>query len=301
MSAPNPIGASAWIWVSPVTDERLAALVPRLAAWGFDLLELPVEQVDDWDPRRTAELLAEHDLGATVCAVMPPGRELVAADEETVEATQDYLRACVDAAVAVNSPVVAGPIYASVGRQWRLPEAERAGVLEELAGNLRGPAGYAAECGVRLALEPLNRFETSLLTTAAQAVEVIDLVGSPGLGILLDTFHMNIEERNLPAAVRAAGGRLAHLHACANDRGAPGADHLDWPALAGALREVGYEGPVVIESFTPENEAIATAAAVWRPLARTQDVIATDGLAFLRALLASGASSTPDPPTKGTA
>jgi D-psicose/D-tagatose/L-ribulose 3-epimerase len=288
MPAPNPIGASAWIWVSPPTDERLEALVPRLGAWGFDLVELPVESVGDWDPPRTARLLAEHGLGATVCAVMPPGRELVGADAARVRATQDYLRACVDAAVEVGSAVVAGPIYASVGRQWRLAPPERADALAELAANLRGPAEYAAQGGVRLALEPLNRFETSLLTTAAQACEVVDLVGSPGLGLLLDTFHMNIEERDPAAAVRLAGSRLAHFHACANDRGAPGADHLDWPALARALQAIGYEGAVVIESFTPENEAIATAAAVWRPLAATQDAIATDGLAFLRPLLTKG-------------
>jgi D-psicose/D-tagatose/L-ribulose 3-epimerase len=219
---------------------------------------------------------------------MPSGRELVAADHATVRETQDYLRACVDAAVAVGSGVVAGPIYASVGRRWRLAPGEYAATLQELAANLRGPAEYAAQRGVRLALEPLNRFETSLLTTAADAAGVVDLVGSPGLGLLLDTFHMNIEERDPAAAVRLAGPRLAHFHACANDRGAPGTDHLDWPALALALSEIGYEGAVVIESFTPENETIATAAAVWRSLAPSQDAIATDGLAFLRALLTKG-------------
>lgn len=290
----NPIGANAWIWTSPLTDEKLADLAPRIAAWGFDLAELPVENPVDWDPHRAAETLRAGGLGATVCAVMPPGRELVAADRETVAATQDYLRACVDAAATVGGgvgPVVAGPIYASVGRKWRVAAAERAELLRGLAGNLVPVAEYAAERGVRLALEPLNRFETSLINTVEQAIEVVDAVGSPALGLLLDTFHMNVEERSIPEAIRLAGERVFHFHACANDRGPPGADHLDWDGIAGALGDVGYGGAVVIESFTAENETIATAAAIWRPLARSQDAIATDGLAFLRRTLVDGRGS----------
>ena len=284
----NPIGANTWIWTSPLTDGKLAELVPRIAAWGFDLAELPVENPGDWDPRRAAEILRASGLGATVCAVMPPGRELVAADRETVAATQDYLKACVDAASTVGGgvgPVVAGPMYASVGRKWRVAAAERAELLRGLAGNLKPVAEYAVENGVRLALEPLNRFETSLINTVEQAMEVVDTVGSPALGLLLDTFHMNVEERSIPDAIRLAGDRVFHFHACANDRGPPGVDHLDWGGIVRALRDVGYGGAVVIESFTAENEAMATAAAIWRPLATSQDDIAIDGLDFLRRAL----------------
>lgn len=283
----NPIGANTWIWTSPLTDGKLAELVPRISAWGFDLAELPVENPGDWDPDLAADILRENGLGATVCAVMPPGRELVAAGGETVAATQDYLRACVDAAATVGGGegVVAGPIYASVGRKWRVSGAERTELLRELADNLAPVAEYAAGSGVRLALEPLNRFETSLINTVEQGTEVVDMVGSPALGLLLDTFHMNVEERSLPDAIRAAGDRLFHFHACANDRGAPGMDHLGWDGIARALRDVGYGGAVAIESFTAENEAIATAAAIWRPLASSQDDIAINGLAFLRRTL----------------
>ena len=281
----NSIGANTWIWTSPLTDAGLAGLVPKLAAWGFDLAELPVENVGDWDPSRAAGVLLEHGLGATVCAVMPPGRELVAADRETIAATQDYLRSCVDAAATVGSGVVAGPLYASVGRKWRVDAAGRRKLVRELTANLAPLAEYAGELGVRLAVEPLNRFETSLINTVDQAMEVVEAVDSPALGALLDTFHMNIEERDLPAAIQSVGNRLFHFHACANDRGAPGADHLDWPGIVGALADVGYDGAVVIESFTAENDAIATAAAVWRQLAVSPDDLAADGLAFLRASL----------------
>lgn len=282
----NPIGVNTWIWTSPLTDAGLAHLAPKLDSWGFDLAELPVEDVLDWDPARAAEVLLEHGLGATVCAVMPPGRELVAADHATVTATQGYVRSCVDAAATVGSGIVAGPLYASVGRKWRVGAMERHKLVRELAANLAPLAEYAGERGVRLAVEPLNRFETSLINTVEQAMEVVEVVDSSALGVLLDTFHMNIEERDLPAAVRLAGDRLFHFHACANDRGAPGADHLDWNGISVALGDVGYDGTVVIESFTAENETIATAAAIWRPLADSQDDLATEGLAFLRRTLA---------------
>src|SRR5688572_8664286 len=132
----NPIGANTWIWVSPPTDERLAALAPRIRDWGFDLIELPVENPGDWDPARTSELLAGLGLGATVCAVMPPDRDLLVADRATVAATQDYLRACVDAAATVGSPVVGGPIYSAVGRTWQMDAGERAATVARLVETL---------------------------------------------------------------------------------------------------------------------------------------------------------------------
>jgi D-psicose/D-tagatose/L-ribulose 3-epimerase len=282
----NPLGANAWIWVSPLTDERLADLAPRVRAWGFDVLELPIEQHGDWDPARAAEVLAAHGLAPTVCVAMGPGRELCATDAGTVAATQDFLRECIDTAAVLGAGCIAGPIYASVGRTWRMSAVERTHLYAELREGLRPVAEYGAERGVKVAVEPLVRYETSVINTVEQALEALDGLPPEGCGLLVDTYHANVEEKDFAAAFTLAGDRLAHVHASANDRGAPGADHLDWPAFRDALRSAGYDGPVVIESFTAENETIATAASVWRPLAASQDAIAVDGLAFLRRLLA---------------
>lgn len=281
-----PIGANTWIWVSPLTDDDLAVLAPRIAGWGFDVVEMPVENPGDWHPARTADLLAGLGLGATVCAVMPRGRELVATTSDVVAATQDYLRACIDAAATVGSGVVAGPIYASVGRTWRFGPSERAAYAHELREALAPVADYGAARAVRVGIEPLNRYETSVVNTVEQGLEIIDGLPAEGVGLTLDTYHLNIEEQDPAAAVQlaASAGRLAHVQVCANDRGAPGADHMDWPALRAALVDPRYEGPLCIESFTAENASIATAASIWRPLARSQDAIATDGLTFLRRL-----------------
>jgi len=223
---------------------------------------------------------------------MPRDRDLIRDDPAIVASTQDYLRSSIDIAAAVGSGVVAGPMYSSVGRTWRLDADERARLLDRLTEALIPLAEHAAAAGVRLAIEPLNRFETSLFNTAEQALELIRRVDSPACGLLLDTFHMNIEERDPAAAIIAAGDHLAHFHACANDRGAPGDDHLDWGALVTALRKVDYTGAVCIESFTSGNEVIATAASVWRPLAAAQDDIATRGLEFLKSAMDDRAGPT---------
>lgn len=280
----HALGVNTWVWTSPLTDTALAELAPRIAGWGFDVVELPVENPGDWDPGRAASLLADLGLAASVVLVMGEGRELVAADATTVLSTQDYLKHVVDVAAAVGSPVIAGPAYASVGRTWRMSDEERRTRYAELRDGLAPVAEHAAAAGVRIGVEPLNRYETSLVNTVDQALAALD--GLPDtVGIALDIYHMNIEETDIAAAVRRAGPRLVHVQVCANDRGAPGADHLDWQGFLAALADTGYDGPLVIESFTAENATIATAASVWRPLARTQDAIATDGLAFLRKVM----------------
>lgn len=280
----HALGVNTWVWTSPLTDTALTELAPRIAGWGFDVVELPVENPGDWDPGRAASLLADLGLAASVVLVMGEGRELVAADATTVLSTQDYLKHVVDVAAAVGSPVIAGPAYASVGRTWRMSDEERRTRYAELRDGLAPVAEHAAAAGVRIGVEPLNRYETSLINTVDQALDALD--GLPDtVGIALDIYHMNIEETDVVAAVRRAGPRLAHVQVCANDRGAPGADHLDWQGFLAALDDTGYDGPLVIESFTAENATIATAASVWRPLARTQDAIATDGIAFLRKVM----------------
>lgn len=282
------IGANPWIWTSPVDDAALAALVPRLAAWGFDAVELPIEQAGDWDPARTSDLLATHGLAAAgVCAVTPPGRDLVCTDRETVASTRAYLRACVDAAAAVGAPCVGGPVYAAVGRTWRMTPAERQACYADFRAGLAPVADHAGERGVTIGVEALNRYETSVVNTVEQTVELIG--GLPAsVGIMLDTYHMNIEERDPYAAVAVAAPHIKHVQVSGTDRGAPGSDHLDWPRLLEALDKAGYTGALCIESFTGDNATIATAASIWRPLAPSQDRLALDGLAYLRGLTAGG-------------
>jgi D-psicose/D-tagatose/L-ribulose 3-epimerase len=277
------IGVNPWVWASPVDDEALAELVPRIAAFGFDAVELPIEQPGDWDPLRTRDLLAAHGLvAAAVCAVTPPGRELVDAPPSVVEATAAYLKTCVDSAAAVGAPCVGGPVYASVGRTWRMSAVARAACQVDFRRALAPVAEHAGERGVSIGVEALNRYETSVVNTVEQALELIDGL-PPNVGLMIDSYHMNIEETDPYGAVRVAGPHIKHVQVSGTNRGAPGADHFDWPGFFTALAATGYAGAVCFESFTAQNETIATAASIWRPLASSQDALARDALSYLRA------------------
>ncbi|MCC2031192.1 sugar phosphate isomerase/epimerase family protein [Microbacterium allomyrinae] len=277
------IGVNTWVWTSPLTDESLATLAPRIAELGFGAIELPLERAGDWDPARTNDLLEALALAPIVVGAMGPGRSLLER-AGNVPATQAYLRTCMAAALRVGASVVAGPFYAPTGVTWRMTPEERTEVVARLRRNLRPLVDEAAEAGLTLAIEPLNRYETSVLNTVDQALDALGPLLGPGLGLALDTYHLNIEEKRPDAAIRAAAGRIAHVQVCGSDRGAVGDDHTDWPGVLDALDDARYEGVLGLESFTGENATIAVAASVWRPLAESQDALAERSLAYLNDL-----------------
>ncbi|WP_202879564.1 sugar phosphate isomerase/epimerase family protein [Serinicoccus kebangsaanensis] len=280
----RPIGVNTWVWTSPLRDVQTRKVLDRVAALGFDAVELPLEQPGDLTVATTRAALEETGLAAYVVGAMAPGRDLVEADAATVAATQDYLRECIDLAHGIGAPAVCGPFYAATGRVWRMSPQQRDTAYAQWRDNLAPVVEHAAAAGVAIGIEPLNRYETSLVNTVDQALEGLAELLGPSLGLALDTYHLGIEERDSADAVRRAGEHLVHVQVCGNDRGAPGGDQTDWVALVRALDEVGYAGPLDIESFTADNDTIATAASIWRPLAPTQDALAADGLAFLRSL-----------------
>ncbi len=279
------VGINLWVWGAPITTEYIQETVPQAAGMGFDGVEIPLVEPTELDHDRTARLLEDHGLDATAVVAMSADRDLLHDDPTVRENGRQYLRDCIDAAAAVGASRLGGPLYAAVGRTWRMTDAERAAAVEQVVEELAELSAHAAEREVTLCVEPLNRFETSFLNTVEQGIEVVDRVDNPHCQLLLDTFHMNIEEKSLPVAIQAAGDRIGYVHACGNDRGAPGNGHIDWDGVARALADVGYDDTAVIESFTPAVDSIAEAAAVWRPLEPSQDDLARDGLANLRALL----------------
>ncbi len=280
-------GVNTWVWVSPLTTDELRRLAPQVRGMGFDWIEVPLEGLSDLDYRVGAQIIAEQGLGVSTCAAMGPDRDLIHPDAAIQQNGMDYIRGCIDATQALGATNLVGPIYSAVGRVWQQTADERAKDVDTLVRNLRTLAEYAGDRGVVLGIEPLNRFETSFINIASQVIEVVDRVGHPSCQIMLDTFHMNIEEKSLGDAIRAAGPRLCHLHACENDRGAPGSGNVTWDAVAQALRDINYDGPVVIESFTNKVKSIARAAAIWRPFEASQDALAQNGVNFLKKLLAN--------------
>jgi D-psicose/D-tagatose/L-ribulose 3-epimerase len=282
-------GVNLWVWGAPTTDEHIAARVPQAAELGYDVVEFPLEEPGGFDYRAAAEWLDDYGMDASVVVAMDETRDLLHDDADVRATAREYVRRSVDAADTLGADRVVGPLYSAVGRTWRMTDAERDRAIDRVVDQLRDLAAYAGDRNVTLCVEPLNRFETSVLNTAAQTVEVVDRVDDPACQVLLDTFHMSVEEKSLPDAIRTVGDRLGHFHACGNDRGAPGNGHLDWRAVADALDDVGYDDQAVVESFTPDVESIARAAAIWRPLEPSQDDLARDGVANLRRIFEASA------------
>ena len=279
-------GVNTWVWTSPLTTAELERLAPHVAALGFDWIEVPLESLDDLDYKLGAQIVKDNGLGVSACVAMGPDRDLIHHDSAIRDNGMAYLRGAIDACEELGATHLVGPMYSAVGRTWQQSPEERVHDLELLVENLGLLSTYAGDHGVTLCVEPLNRFETSFINLASQAVEVVDRVNHPACQIMLDTFHMNIEEKSLGDAIRLAGHRLKHFHACENDRGAPGSGNVTWDQVKQGLSDIGYDGPVVIESFTAKVQSIARAAAIWRLLAPTQDSLASDGVKFLRGLLA---------------
>ena len=282
------LGVNTWVWTSPLTDASLKEVAAHVASLGFDAIELPLEHLGDWDAAAAREILAHHTLTPVVIGTMPPGRNLVDASPQEISATQDYLRGVIDAAATLGAATVAGPFHAATGRTRAMGDPEREAAYLQLRSSLAPLVDHAAARGVTLAIEPLNRYETSLVNTVDQAFDALEPLLGPGLGLALDTFHLNIEERDIAASVARAVGHIAHVQVSGNDRGTVGADHFDWHGFLHALDLAGYTGPLCVKSFTGANDSLAVAASIWRPLASTQDALAADSLGFLRNLQSGG-------------
>jgi len=219
-----------------------------------------------------------------VCGVFGPDRDISSVDADTRENGKEYLRWCIDTANELGSPIVVGPMYTSGGKPHPGSKAQTAAERARSIESMKEMAAYASDAGIKLGLEPLNRFETHMINTTQQALDFLAEVGSPNLGLLLDTFHMNIEEKNSAAAVRKAGDRLLHFHASENDRGVPGTGQVNWDDVFAALKAIQYSGAVTIEASTPDLKSTEKSASSRQATSPDQDSIARDGLAFLRKL-----------------
>jgi D-psicose/D-tagatose/L-ribulose 3-epimerase len=279
-------GVNTFVWVSPCTTAAVKDLAPKVKELGFDIFEISVENPALLDVAQIKTELKKNDLLPIVCGAFGPDRNLCSNNPMYVDNAKTYIRWLIDAADELGSPVVCGPMYSSVGKEHLEDDIARKAEWDLAVSGVREMAQYAKPKAVRLALEPLNRFETDMLNIVAQGLDFIDQTGMDNVGLHLDTFHMHLEEKNSGDAVRLANQKIYHFHACENDRGVPGSGQVHWDEVAKALKDVRYNGPVVIESFTSQVKEIARAVCIWREIAPSQDAIAMQGLKFLKTLLA---------------
>lgn len=277
-------GINTFLFTSPFTNES-TKLFKKFKQWGFDSVEIAIEDPAHIDPAQVKRELDRSGLVCgSVCACMGPDRDLRGTPEQQ-KTGLDYMMTVIDQMVVLDCPSLIGPEYSAVGRADAVPPDEYKKQWATVVRNLKTLCRHAEKRGRQVCLEPLNRFETDFINTCEQGLKMIKAVGSPALKLHLDTFHMNIEEKFQGDAIRKAGKHLGHFHACGSDRGTPGNDHTDWKSIAKALKDIRYDGHVVIESFTTDVKVIARAAAIWRRIEPTQQEIAVKGLKFLKRTL----------------
>jgi len=279
-------GVSSFVWVSPCTTEAVKELAPKVKSTGFDILEIACENPALLDIQTIKKEVIQNQLSAIICGVFGPDRNICSSDPEIRKNARKYILWLIDSAAQLGSPVICGPMYSSVGKTHLEDNEARKKEWDLSVSGIREMADYAGEKNIKLAFEPLNRFETDMINTVSQGLKFIHDVGRENVGFHLDTFHMHLEEKSSPDAIRLAGDKIFHFHACENDRGVPGTGQVHWKEIAQALKGVNYQGLVVIESFTSQVKEIARAVNIWREIAPSQDAIAQQGLQFLRTLLA---------------
>jgi D-psicose/D-tagatose/L-ribulose 3-epimerase len=279
-------GVNTFVWVSPCSTEAVKDLAPKVKAMGFDILEIAIENPALLDVKGVKKTLRENQLDGVICGVFGPDRNMGSDNPRYVSNSKNYIRWLIDAAALLGSEVVCGPMYSAVGKEHIEDELDRKAEWDRSVSGIREMAQYARPKGVKLALETLNRFETDMLNIVTQGLEFCNQTGMDNVGLHLDTFHMHLEEKNSGDAIRLANEKLYHFHACENDRGVPGTGQVHWKEIARALKDVNYQGPVVIESFTNQVKEIARAVCIWRKIAPSQDAIAQQGLQFLQSLIA---------------
>ena len=277
-------GINTFLFQSPFTTGSLP-LLQKFRDWGFDSVEIALENASDIDVRELKKALRTHDLVCgSVCAAMGHGRDLRGSRRQQHTAV-DYIKSVLDTMAEIDCRVLGGPLYSTVGRADAEEKSHYKKQWDTVAKHLQTLAAYAKQLNITLAIEPLNRYETDFINTCEQALQMVREVNNDSLGIHLDTFHMNIEEKDSAKAILQAGKKLALLHACGSDRGTPGNDHIDWNAIAPALTQIQFNGSVVIESITTDVKVIARAASIWRKMEPSQEDIAVKGLRFLKTIM----------------
>ena len=273
-------GVHSRLWTTAWSNANLD-LIDRAKALGYSVLEISLLNLAGVDARAIRKRAEGAGLEVIATTGLTPDKSLATADRAMRQRTVVYLKAAVEDARMMGARLFGGLMYAVPGKfSGQMPTADEFRWIVE---GLSEVAAFAQAHDVTLAVEPVNRFETYLLNTAAQAQAVVDAIGAPNVGLLLDTFHMNIEDRGIAATVRRHATSLRHLHLNESDRGTLGGGNIDWPALFTTLKDIGYAGVGSIETFGAPSSEIPVITSIWRDLFPSPDALAREGLAFLTA------------------
>jgi len=265
-------------------DANPEIVAKKAKAFGFDGIEIYVSptQIDTFDKVRVKKALRDADLECIGCTCLDKETDLTSVDEATRKRGINHLQKSAELFSELGGKLVTGVTYGAWGKLTGAGRTDEE--WKHSAESLRTACRLVRDSGVTIGLEPANRFETYFLNIAADAVKLAKEVNEPNIGVHLDTFHMNIEEKNFYDPIVATGNLLCYMHLCENDRGVAGTGNVNWDAVFKALSQIGYDKWITLESFTPEIKSVAASTAIWRQVAPSADAIASSGLKFLKSM-----------------
>jgi D-psicose/D-tagatose/L-ribulose 3-epimerase len=284
-------GINTFLWganFGPSDFHRL----PRLKEAGFDGIEVGLLDPASFPAATVRRELEQVGLECTAVAIIPAGMGLGSPDASLRSKAQSHVRSCIRTAAEAGARLLSGPMYSPVG--YLTGRRRTSEEWKWAVDSWRQLGDTVSDAAVEIGIEPLNRFETYFLNTTAEGAAFCDAIGHPGIGLLVDTFHANIEEKTIGEALRQAAPHLKHIHSCENDRGIPGSGHVAWDEFFAALRQIGYDRWLTIESFGFSLGELSAAASIWRDLAPNPEDIAFDGVKFLRRHASDRDSRGPD-------
>jgi D-psicose/D-tagatose/L-ribulose 3-epimerase len=276
------LGVSAFAWTAKFERSHLKVL-PMVREMGFQGFEVPMFDPDSLAAGEIRRTFEANDLECTVCAILPAGVNPISPDAAIRSKSIAHLKQCVETSAELGAKLLGGPLYAPIGYlpdhrpnedEWRWAVEAFQAVGDLLDAN-----------GMTLSIEPVNRSETFFLRTAKEAARLCESIGHPRVGVTIDTFHANIEEASIPAAVESLGSKLKHVHASENDRSLLGAGHVDFPGVVARLKETGYEGHLMIEGFGYSADEMDAPGTLWADMGVSPEGLALKGIEYLKGLL----------------
>jgi D-psicose/D-tagatose/L-ribulose 3-epimerase len=285
----NPIGIISMQYNRPFTSADFQQF-DRWKSAGYDFAELLVPEPGELDLAATRRALTDAGLGVVLAARVNLDRNLTSDEPAKRRAGQDYLAYCAETAQALGASVVGGPLYGNplvfAGRAPHVvPESLRQSRVDWTVEGLKQGAQAAAKCGITFGVEPLNRFETDILNTTRQGVALMKMVDHASVGLVLDTFHMNMEDDDICTALREGAAHMVHFQANENHRGYLGTGHIDWNPVVRTLAEIGYTGTISLEPFRRRDERIGIPFAQWKAPSKDEQEELAAACGFLKNLI----------------
>ena len=269
-------GVHTSMWTMSWDAEGAARAIRAAKASGMDFIEIALLDPAATDAAMGRRMLEVAELPA-VCSLGLPEANWASRDPEAAIA---FLSLAIEKAAGLGATALTGVTYGGIGERSGLPPTEAE--LDNVARALGETAKRAKAAGLLFGIEPVNRYETHLINTAAQGVAMIERVGAENMFLHLDTYHMNIEEKGAGNGILAAREHLRYIHLSESDRGTPGAGTCDWDEIFATLAAIGFEGGLAMESFINMPPEIAYGLSVWRPVAESAEEVIGRGLPFLR-------------------